>query len=119
MRRIWEPEGKEKNMEEKEKPNYRGLPLILIAAYCKVLIFNYVPSVLRLVAGLFIWFNLALPLRNEQNLGEVSLFHIHNSLTAGMIAGFVEEIFFRGFFMTELAGAGFGNTAQVTISAIL
>jgi hypothetical protein len=47
MRRIWEPEGKEKNMEEKEKPNYRGLPLILIAAYCKVLIFNYVPSVLR------------------------------------------------------------------------
>jgi hypothetical protein len=72
-----------------------------------------------IVAGLFIWFNLALPLRNEQNLGEVSLFHIYNSLTAGVIAGFVEEIFFRGFFMTELAGAGFGNTAQVTISAIL
>jgi len=72
-----------------------------------------------IVAGLFIWFNLALPLRNEQNLGEVSLFHIYNSLTAGVIAGFVEEIFFRGFFMTELAGAGFGKGAQVTISAIL
>ena len=72
-----------------------------------------------IVAGLFIWFNLALPLRNEQNLGEVSLFHIYNSLTAGVIAGFVEEIFFRGFFMTELAGAGFGKAAQVTISAIL
>lgn len=72
-----------------------------------------------IVAGLFIWFNLALPLRNEQNLGEVSFFHIYNSLTAGVIAGFVEEIFFRGFFMTELAGAGFKKAAQVTISAIL
>jgi len=38
---------------------------------------------------------------------------------AGVTAGFVEEIFFRGFFMTELAGAGFGKTAQVTISSIL
>lgn len=72
-----------------------------------------------MVAGLFIWFNLALPLRNEQNLGEVSLFHIYNSLMAGVIAGFVEEVFFRGFFMTELAWAGFGRAAQVTISAIL
>jgi membrane protease YdiL (CAAX protease family) len=72
-----------------------------------------------IVAALFIWFNLALPLRNEQNLGEVSLFHIYNSLTAGVIAGFVEEIFFRGFFMTELAGAGFGKAAQVSISAIM
>ena len=72
-----------------------------------------------MVAGLFIWFNLALPLRDERNLAEVSLFHIYNSLTAGVIAGFVEEILFRGFFMTELAWAGFGKTAQVTISAIL
>jgi membrane protease YdiL (CAAX protease family) len=72
-----------------------------------------------IVAGLFIWFNLALPLRNQQNLTEVSLFHIYNSLTAGVIAGFVEEIIFRGFFMTELAEAGFGKTMQVTISAIL
>lgn len=71
------------------------------------------------VAGLFIWFNLALPLRNQQNLTEVSLFHIYNSLTAGVVAGFVEEIIFRGFFMTELAKAGFGKTVQVTISAIL
>ena len=72
-----------------------------------------------IVAGLFIWFNLALPLNNEQHLGEVSLFHIYNSITAGVIAGFVEEIFFRGFFMTELADAGFGKTVQVNISAIL
>jgi|WetSurMetagenome_2_1015567.scaffolds.fasta_scaffold28690_2 uncharacterized protein len=72
-----------------------------------------------LVAALFIWFNLALPLRNEQNLAEVSLFHVYNSLTAGVIAGVVEEVFFRGFFMTELAGAGFGKASQVTISALL
>jgi len=71
-----------------------------------------------IVAGLFIWVNLALPLRNEQNLGEVSLFRIYTSVMAGVTAGFVEEIFFRGYFMTELAGAGFGKTAQVTISAV-
>lgn len=72
-----------------------------------------------IVACLFIWFNLALPLRNEQHLGEISLFHIGNALTAGAVAGLVEEIFFRGFFMTELAGAGFGRAAQVVISASL
>jgi uncharacterized protein len=71
------------------------------------------------VAALFIWFNVALPLRNEQNLGEVSLFHLYNSLTAGVIAGVVEEIVFRGFFMTELAGAGFGKASQIAISGLL
>ncbi len=71
------------------------------------------------VAALFIWFNLALPLRNERNLAEVSLFHIYNSLLAGVTAGFMEEIFFRGFFMTGLAWAGFGRAAQVSVSAIL
>jgi membrane protease YdiL (CAAX protease family) len=71
------------------------------------------------VAALFIAFNLALPLRNEQNLGEISLFHIYNSLTAGVIAGLVEEILFRGFTMTTLAEAGFGKAAQVAISATL
>lgn len=71
------------------------------------------------VAALFIWFNLTLPLRDQQTLAELSLFHIYNSLMAGVTAGFMEEIFFRGFFMTELAWAGFGNAAQVTVSAIL
>ena len=71
------------------------------------------------VAALFIWFNLALPLRGQRNLAELSLFHVYNSLVAGLTAGFVEEIFFRGFFMTELAWAGFGKTAQVTVSAVL
>ena len=72
-----------------------------------------------IVASIFIWFNLALPLNNERNLAEISLFHFYNSITAGVIAGFVEEIFFRGFFMTKLAEAGFGKVGQVTISAIL
>lgn len=71
------------------------------------------------VAALFIWFNLALPLRGQSSLAELSLFHIYNSLLAGLTAGFVEEIFFRGFFMTELAWAGFGKAAQLAISATL
>lgn len=85
----------------------------------------WAPSPLRgwaaaaFVAGLFIWFNLALPLRNEQHLAEISLFHVYNAVTAGLVAGFVEEILFRGFFMSELAGSGFGKATQVIISAIL
>lgn len=71
------------------------------------------------VAALFIWFNVAFPLRGQPNLAELSLFHIYNSLVAGLIAGFVEEIFFRGFFMTELAWAGFGKAAQVAVPATL
>jgi membrane protease YdiL (CAAX protease family) len=71
------------------------------------------------VAGLFIWFNLALPLRGQRSLAELSLFKVYNSLAAGLTAGFIEEIVFRGFFMTELAGAGFGRAAQVTVSALL
>lgn len=72
-----------------------------------------------LVAGLFIWFNLALPLRTEPHLMEISVFHVYNSLTAGVVAGFVEEIVFRGFFMTELAQAGFGKVGQVAVSSTL
>jgi uncharacterized protein len=71
------------------------------------------------VAGLFIWFNLALPLRNEPDIWKPSVFHFYNSLLAGVIAGVVEEIFFRGFLMSELASAGVGRTNQVAISAVL
>jgi hypothetical protein len=92
-----------------------GLRQIGLWAYCPAR--GWIAA--AIVAGLFIWFNLALPLRNEQNLGEISIFHIYNSLTAGVVAGFVEGTTFRGFFMTELARAGFGRTAQVIISAIL
>jgi membrane protease YdiL (CAAX protease family) len=71
------------------------------------------------VATLFIWFNLVLPLRDQPGLAELSLFRVYNSLMAGLTAGFTEEIFFRGFFMTELGRAGFGKTAQVAVSALL
>jgi membrane protease YdiL (CAAX protease family) len=95
----------------------RGIGLRQIGLWASSPAYGWIAA--AIVVGLFVWFNLALPLRNEQNLGELSLFHIYNALTAGVIAGFVEEILFRGFFMTQLAWAGFGKVAQVTISAIL
>ncbi len=70
-------------------------------------------------AALFIAFNLALPLRGQAHLTEMSWFHLYNAVTAGLVAGFVEEIFFRGFLMHELRSAGFGGTAQVLLSSFL
>ena len=72
-----------------------------------------------LVGVLFLGFNLALPLRAEKNLAEISLFHIYNAVSAAFVAGFVEEMLFRGFIMTELQRSGWRNTAQVVISSIL
>lgn len=72
-----------------------------------------------LTAALFISFNLVLPLRGNKDLGEISLFHLYNAISAGLVAGFVEEIFFRGFIMNTLRRSGFGNTAQVILSSIL
>lgn len=72
-----------------------------------------------LVAALFIGFTLALPLRAEKNLGEVSLFRTYNAVVATFVAGFVEEILFRGFVMTELQRSGWGNAAQVVISSLV
>jgi len=95
----------------------RGMALRQIGLWASSPVRGWVAA--AIVAGVFIWFNLVLPLSNEMNLAEISLFHIYNSLIASVVAGFVEEIFFRGFFMTELAGAGFGKTAQVAIPAIL
>jgi membrane protease YdiL (CAAX protease family) len=70
-------------------------------------------------AALFIAFNLALPLRGNGNLTEISWFHFYNALSAGLVAGFVEETFFRGFIMNELWSAGFGTTGQVMASSLL
>ncbi len=70
-------------------------------------------------AALFIGFNLALPLRGQAHLTEMSWFHLYNAITAGLVAGFVEEIFFRGFLMHELGSAGFGRAAQVLVSSFL
>jgi uncharacterized protein len=72
-----------------------------------------------LVAVLFVGFNLALPLRGEKNLAEVSLFHLYNAVTAAIVAGFVEETLFRGFVMTELRSSDWGNAAQVAISSLV
>lgn len=72
-----------------------------------------------LVAALFIGFNVALPLRGTPNLWELSLFRVYNGLLAGLTAGVVEEVFFRGWMMTALDRAGHGRTAQVSVSALL
>jgi hypothetical protein len=40
-------------------------------------------------------------LRDRSVLGEASIFHIYNSLAAGITAGFIEELFFRGWIMAE------------------
>jgi len=58
-------------------------------------------------------------LRGHTALTEVSAFHIYNSLAAGISAGFIEEIFFRGFVMSELKLSGFGGTVQVIASGVL
>ncbi len=76
-------------------------------------------TVAALVAAMFIGFTLALPLRAEENLTELSLFHSYNALIAAFVAGFVEEILFRGFVMTELQSSGWGNVAQVVISSLI
>lgn len=73
-----------------------------------------------LVAALFISFTLAVPLRAaENNLAEVSLFRVYNALVAAFVAGFVEEILFRGFVMTELQSSGWSKAAQVVISSLV
>jgi membrane protease YdiL (CAAX protease family) len=71
------------------------------------------------VAVLFLAFNLALPLRAEKHLTEISLFHLYNAVTAAFVAGFVEETLFRGFVMTELQRSGWGNGTQIMVSSIL
>ncbi len=70
-------------------------------------------------AALFLAFNLALPLRGQAHLTEISWFHFYNAVSAGLVAGFVEETFFRGFIMNELGSAGFGGTGQVLVSSFL
>lgn len=70
------------------------------------------------LAALFIGFNLALPLRGHKSLTEVSLFHLYNAVTAGVVAGFAEEILFRGFLINELRRSGFGTAAQVVLSSV-
>ncbi len=72
-----------------------------------------------LTAAFFIAFNFALPLRGQADLTEISWFHFYNAVSAGLVAGFVEETFFRGCIMNELKSAGFGSAAQVLLSSFL
>ncbi|HTU46517.1 MAG TPA: CPBP family intramembrane glutamic endopeptidase [Bryobacteraceae bacterium] len=82
------------------------------------------PSPLRgwIVAGIFtalyVLMTLA-ALRGRAALNELSSFHLCNSLVAGLSAGFVEEIFFRGWVMGELKWSGLGPAVQVIASGIL
>jgi membrane protease YdiL (CAAX protease family) len=69
--------------------------------------------------GLYLWMTFAAVLRGHAALGEISVFHIYNSLAAGIVAGFVEEIFFRGFVMSELEWSRLGPAVQVIAAGLL
>ncbi len=58
-------------------------------------------------------------LRGHAALAEVSPFHGYYSRVAGITAGFIEKLFFRGFVMTELEWSGLGPTVQVIASSVL
>jgi membrane protease YdiL (CAAX protease family) len=70
-----------------------------------------------LLAVLFVGFNLALPLRGNTRLAEVSWFHVYNAVLAGAAGGLLEETLFRGFLIDQLRRSGFGTTAQVAVSS--
>lgn len=72
-----------------------------------------------IVAGLYLWMTFAAVLRGQVEVSEVSFFHVYNSLVAGIVAGFVEELFFRGFVMTQLEWSRLGPVLQVIASGLL
>ncbi len=71
-----------------------------------------------LITALYVWVVFTSVLRNQGGMGELSVFHICTSLAAGLSAGIVEEVFFRGFIMNQLKWSGLGPTVQVAISGI-
>jgi hypothetical protein len=71
-----------------------------------------------LMTALYVWLVFNSALRGQTGMAELSVFRIFTSLAAGLSAGFVEEIFFRGFIMNQLKWSGFGPAAQVIISAL-
>lgn len=70
------------------------------------------------MTALYVWLVFVSALRNQSGMGELSAFHICTSLAAGLSAGIVEEVFFRGFIMNQLKWSGFGPTVQVAMSGI-
>jgi membrane protease YdiL (CAAX protease family) len=83
------------------------------------------PSPLRgwilaaVMTALYVWIVFTSELRGHAGTTEVSAFHIYNSLVAGLSAGIVEEMFFRGFVMNQLRWSGFGAAFQVIASGLL
>lgn len=67
----------------------------------------------------FVWLTVAGALRGRVAWGDFSAFRVYNALTAGIVAGTVEEIFFRGFVISELQWAGCGIFPQIATSAAL
>jgi membrane protease YdiL (CAAX protease family) len=59
------------------------------------------------------------PLRGHVLWNDWSAFRIYNALVAGVVAGFVEEVVFRGYIMTELAEARTAPAVQVLLSGLL
>jgi membrane protease YdiL (CAAX protease family) len=70
------------------------------------------------VAGLGVASILGGALHGKAPVGELSLYHLFTSLTAGLAAGFCEEIVFRGYVMSVLAEAGGGKAAQLAATAV-
>ena len=70
------------------------------------------------MTALYVWVVFTSVLSDHTGLREVSLFHVGNSLAAGLSAGVVEEIFFRGFVMNQLRWSGFGVAVQVIASGV-
>ncbi len=71
-----------------------------------------------LMTALYVWIVFESALSHQVGMREVSLFHVGNSLAAGLSAGIVEEIFFRGFVMNTLRWSGFSVAVQVIASGV-
>lgn len=68
---------------------------------------------------LLIWLYVSGPLRGHIVWDDWSAFRIYNACLAGIVAGFVEEVVFRGYVMTELAEAMMAPAVQVLLSGVL
>jgi len=71
------------------------------------------------VTAFFVFGLLRGPLRGVAKMRDLSAFRLYNALAAAVAGGFIEETLFRGFVMTELAGAGVGWVLQVAAGAVL
>src|SRR5579864_143852 len=89
----------------KQSPPAGWLAAVAVAA------FFVIPAIRGLHTGAA---HLPLP----QILFAPTFFHIYTALVLGCGAGLCEEVFFRGYLMTRLADAGYGNIVQVIASGL-